>query len=54
MPLRPEHLSRDPAALAEMALAVRGENDALRAEIAMLKTLIFGARSERTAVICAE
>ena len=54
MPLRPEDLSRDPAALAEMALALQGENDALRAENAMLKTLIFGARSERAAVIGAE
>lgn len=54
MPLRPEDLSCDPAALTEMALALQGENDALRAEIAMLKTLIFGARSERAAVICAE
>lgn len=54
MPLRPEDLSRDPAALTEMALALQGENDALRAEIAMLKTLIFGTRSERAAVVCAE
>ena len=37
-----------------MALVLQGENDALRAENAMLKTLIFGARSERAAVICAE
>ncbi|MGA9599005.1 MAG: IS66 family transposase zinc-finger binding domain-containing protein [Methylocystis sp.] len=35
-------------------LALQGENDALRAEVASLKTLIFGARSERAAVICAE
>lgn len=54
MPLRPEDLSRDPAALAELALALQGENDALRMELAMLKTLIFGARSERAAVVCAE
>lgn len=54
MPLRPEDLSRDPAALTEMALALQAENDALRTEIAMLKTLIFGTRSERAAVVCAE
>lgn len=54
MPLRPEELSCDPAALAEMALALQGEIDALRAENAMLKTLIFGTRSERAAVVCAE
>lgn len=54
MPFRPEDLSRDPAVLTEMALALQGENDALRAEISMLKTLIFGTRSERAVVICAE
>lgn len=54
MPFRPEELSCDPAALAEMALALQGEIDALRAENAMLKTLIFGTRSERGAVVCAE
>jgi transposase len=54
VPLRPEDLSRDPAALTEIVLALQGENDALRAEVASLKTLIFGARSERAAVICAE
>jgi hypothetical protein len=32
----------------------KGENDALRAEIAMLKALIFGTRSERAAVVCVE
>ena len=54
MALRPEDLPKDPAALAEMVLAFDGENDDLRAEIATLKGLIFGARSERSAIICAE
>ncbi len=54
MALRPEDLPKDPAALAEMVLAFDGENDDLRAEIATLKGLIFGTRSERSAIICAE
>ena len=54
MAIRPEDLPKDPAALAEMVLAFGGENDDLRAEIATLKGLIFGARSERSAIICAE
>jgi transposase len=54
MAIRPEDLPKDPAALAEMVLAFDGENDDLRAEIATLKGLIFGARSERTAIVCAE
>ena len=54
MAIRPEDLPKDPAALAEMVLAFDGENEDLRAEIATLKSLIFGARSERTAIICAE
>jgi len=37
-----------------MVLAFDGENDDLRAEIATLKGLIFGARSERSAIVCAE
>src|SRR6516225_8354982 len=54
MAIRPEDLPKDPAALAEMVLAFDGENDDLRAEIATLKGLIFGARSERSAIVCAE
>src|SRR3974377_1166761 len=54
MALRPEDLPSDPAALAEMVLAFEGENDDLRAEIPTLKSLIFGARSERSAIVCAE
>jgi transposase len=54
MALRPEDLPSDAAALAEMVLAFDGENDDLRAEIATLKGLIFGARPERSAIVCAE
>ena len=54
MTIRPEDLPKDPAALAEMVLAFDGENDDLRAEIATLKNLIFGARSERSVIVCAE
>ena len=54
MAIRPEDLPKDPAALAEMVLAFDGENDDLRAEIATLKGLIFGARSERSAIVYAE
>ena len=54
MAIRPEDLPKDPAALAEMVLAFDGENEELRAQIAMLKGLIFGARSERSAIVCAE
>ncbi len=54
MALRPENLPRDPALLAELALALDAENESLRATIASLKGLIFGARSERMAAILAE
>jgi transposase len=54
MTLRPEDLPRDPALLAELALALDAENESLRATIASLKGLIFGARSERMAAILAE
>ena len=54
MAICPEDLPSDPAALAEMVLAFDGENEDLRAQIATLKGLIFGARSERSAIICAE
>ena len=54
MALRPEDLPRDPALLAELALALDAENESLRASIASLKGLIFGARSERMAAILAE
>jgi transposase len=54
MALRPETLPRDPDHLIEMVLAFDGENEALRATIVKLKALIFGARSEKSAVIIAE
>ena len=54
MTLRPEDLPCDPALLAELALALDAENESLRATIASLKGLIFGARSERMAAILAE
>ncbi|MGO8834177.1 MAG: IS66 family transposase [Roseiarcus sp.] len=54
MALRPENLPRDPDRLIEMVLACEGEIEALQATIAKLKTIIFGARSEKSAVIIAE
>ena len=54
MALRPEDLPSDPAALIEMVLAYAGKVESLEETIATLKTLIFGARSERAAVVCAE
>jgi transposase len=51
MALRPDS---DPAALTEMVLAFEDENEDLRVQIATLKGLIFGARSERSEIICAE
>jgi transposase len=54
MAIRPEDLPKDPAALVEMVLAFDGENDDLRAEITTLKGLIFGTRSERSEIVCAE
>ena len=54
MALRPEDLPKDAASLIEMLLAFDSENDDLRAENATLKGLIFGTRSERSAIICAE
>lgn len=54
MALRPENLPSDPALLTELALALDAENESLRATIASLKGLIFGARSERMAAILAE
>ena len=54
MALRPEDLPRDPAALIEIVLSYAGKIESLEETIATLKTLIFGVRSERAAVICAE
>ena len=54
MALRPENLPRDPDRLIEMVLACEGKIEALQATIAKLRTIIFGARSEKSAVIIAE
>src|SRR5271168_799395 len=54
MALRPEDLPKDPALLTELALALAAKNEALQATVAKLQRLIFGARSERMAVILAE
>jgi transposase len=54
MALRPETLPRDPDRLIEMVLASEGKIEALQATIAKLRTIIFGARSEKSAVIIAE
>src|SRR3954462_8495160 len=51
MPLRPEDVPSDPARLVAMVLALDTENERLRAIVRTLKDLLFGARSERTAVI---
>jgi hypothetical protein len=54
MVLRPENLPRDPDRLIEMVLAGEGKIEALQATIAKLRTIIFGARSEKSAAIIAE
>ena len=54
MALRPENLPRDPDRLIEMVLASEGKIEALQATIAKLRTIIFGARSEKSVVIIAE
>jgi transposase len=54
MPLRPEDLPSDPVHLTEMVLALDAEVATLRATVSTLKDMIFGARSERRAVIAAE
>src|SRR5271154_1366520 len=54
MALRPESLPRDPDRLIEMVLACEGEIESLQATIVKLRTIIFGARSEKSAVIIAE
>ena len=54
MAIRPENLPADPAVLTEMVLAFDGEIENLRATIATLRGLIFGARSERSAAVLSE
>src|SRR3954454_9172487 len=51
MPLRPEDVPADPARLVALVLALDTENERLRAIVRTLKDLLFGARSERAAVI---
>src|SRR4051794_13932128 len=51
MSIRPEDVPADPARLAAMVLALDAENERLRAIVRTLKDLLFGARSERAAVI---
>src|ERR671912_2528892 len=51
MPIRPEDVPSDPARLVAMVLALDAENESLRAIVRTLKDLLFGARSERAAVI---
>lgn len=54
MTLGCETLPSDPALLTELALALQAENDSLRATIATLTALIFGARSERSSTMSVE
>src|SRR3982750_4834218 len=51
MPIRPEDVPSDPARLVAMVLALDAENERLRAIVGTLKDLLFGARSEKAAVI---
>src|SRR5688572_8930633 len=51
MSIRPEDVPADPARLAAMVMALDAENESLRAIVRTLKDLLFGARSERAAVI---
>src|SRR3954453_11774399 len=51
MPIRPEDMPSDPARLVALVLALGAENESLRAIVRTLKDRLFGARSERAAVI---
>src|SRR3954466_3453192 len=51
MSIRPEDVPSDPARLVAMVLALDTENERLRAIVRTLKDLLFGARSEKAAVI---
>ena len=51
MALPPEKLPRDPDKLIEIILDLRSEVETLRTSVTKLKAMIFGARSERSAVI---
>src|SRR3954451_8428780 len=51
MSIRPEDVPSDPARLVAMVLALDAENERLRAIVRSLKDLLFGARSEKAALI---
>src|SRR3954465_1129469 len=51
MSIRPEDVPSDPARLVAMVLALDTENERLRGIVRTLTDLLFGARSERAAVI---
>ena len=51
MSIRPEDVPSDPARLVAMVLALDTENERLRAIVRTLKDLLFGAQSEKAAVI---
>ena len=54
MALRPDDLPSDPTRLIEMVLSLDAENDRLRAVISTFKDMVFGARSEKLAVVVAD
>lgn len=54
MLLRPETLPRDPDQLIEIVLACDEKIEALQATISTLRTMIFGARSERSSALIVE
>src|SRR5688572_31452026 len=51
MSIRPEEVPSDPARLVALVLALDTETERLRTIVRTLKDLLFGARSERAAVI---
>ncbi len=54
MDFPPKKLPRDRDKLIEIILDLRSEVETLRASVATLKTMVFGPRSERSALIVAE
>lgn len=54
MPLRPEDLPRDVDRLVALAVELSAENDRLRELVKTANGMVFGARSERGAVILAD
>jgi transposase len=51
MPIRPEQLPRDPAALVRMVIDLDAENEKLRVALEVFRAMIFGAKSEKSAAI---